>query len=321
MKDKSDRSLALNTSQKLYGIDISRNKRTNQSATRACITDACKNFYLSSNAVDRNETTCSGIKVIGEGTSLKEVWWNVDLGDFYSIYSISVHFKEVLNKEDRQKGRFAGFSLYLSKSENRDNNSLCYKDGPELPPLKFSTICAGYGRYVIFYNERLDGVNYPNGYERQAYTDLCEVIVKGCNKTFYGPNCDKKCSANCEDQSCDIVNGTCLKCSRGWTGKLCKNKCPRGWFGLDCKQQCSGHCLNSEVCNHVTGGCDRGCTNGWKGTTCEEPCKNGTYGPGCRYNCSGNCLDDVHCNKQTGNCDTGCKPGYTGNSCKAGKNE
>ena len=60
-----------------------------------------------------------------------------------------------------------------------DNTSLCYKDGPQLPPLNFTTTCITSGRYVIFYSERLDGVAYPQGYQLMAYTELCEVIVQG----------------------------------------------------------------------------------------------------------------------------------------------
>ena len=61
------------------------------------------------------------------------------------------------------------------------SSSLCYKDGPELPPLNFSTECILSGRYVIFYNERFDEVTYPTGYEVALllYTELCEVTVEG----------------------------------------------------------------------------------------------------------------------------------------------
>lgn len=57
---------------------------------------------------------------------------------------------------------------------------MCYKDGPKLPLLNFTTTCFEYGRYVIFYNERPQNVTYPPGYEAYTvYTDLCEVIVLG----------------------------------------------------------------------------------------------------------------------------------------------
>ena len=82
--------------------------------------------------------------------------------------------------ESRQRGRFAGFSLYVSNTTNKDSGVLCYKDGPVLPPLDFFTNCLLQGRYVIFYNERLDKITYPSGYQASnVYTELCEVIVTG----------------------------------------------------------------------------------------------------------------------------------------------
>lgn len=87
--------------------------------------------------------------------------------------------------ENRQRGRFAGFSLYVSNTDvastvGIQGSTLCYKNGPQLPPLNFTTTCITYGRYVIFYNERLDGVMYPAVYESvNVITELCEVIVQG----------------------------------------------------------------------------------------------------------------------------------------------
>lgn len=73
--------------------------------------------------------------------------------------------------ETRQQGRFAGFSVFVSSTGVLQNSTVCYKDGPELPPLNFKTTCIDYGRYVIFYNERLKG--------DLSITELCEVIVEG----------------------------------------------------------------------------------------------------------------------------------------------
>ena len=87
--------------------------------------------------------------------------------------------KKMCFLESRQQGRFAGFSLYISNTGDRDSSSLCYKDGPALPPLNFMTTCTSSGRYVTFYNERHDGVTYPAGYEGNVYTELCEVTVNG----------------------------------------------------------------------------------------------------------------------------------------------
>ena len=81
----------------------------------------------------------------------------------------------------RQRGRLAGFSLYISASGNITGSVRCYKDGPQLPPLNFTTTCFTTGRYAIFYNERLDGVTYPGTYQTShAVTmELCEVVVLG----------------------------------------------------------------------------------------------------------------------------------------------
>lgn len=87
--------------------------------------------------------------------------------------------------DDRQRGRFAGFSLYVSNidvSSDADIKSLtlCYKDGPQLPSLNFTIICMEYGRYFIYYNERLRGMVYPRKYEVvNVYTELCEVKLHG----------------------------------------------------------------------------------------------------------------------------------------------
>lgn len=89
---------------------------------------------------------------------------------------------------DRQKGRLAGFSLYVSNSDvkspdNIKETTLCYKNGPELPPLNLTKKCIEYGRYFIFYNERLGENDYPMEYEvTSVFTELCEVIIKGKQK-------------------------------------------------------------------------------------------------------------------------------------------
>lgn len=83
-------------------------------------------------------------------------------------------------QETRQRGRFAGFSLFVSNTGNIQDSTLCYKNGPHLPPLNFTYTCPLLGRYVIYYNERLDGVTYPAEYEiRNVITQLCEVSIYG----------------------------------------------------------------------------------------------------------------------------------------------
>ena len=100
-----------------------------------------------------------------------------------TIPSEYLYYLLCLRKEGRQRGRFAGFSLYVSNDGHEE--SLCYKDGPQLPPLNITITCNKAGRYVRFHNERRPGVTYPSGYESAVYTEVCEVIVSGNNFFVY----------------------------------------------------------------------------------------------------------------------------------------
>lgn len=50
-------------------------------------------FYVAENAVDRNPTTYMKTLDIGRHSVNKKVWWKVDLGRVYSIYSVNIQFK------------------------------------------------------------------------------------------------------------------------------------------------------------------------------------------------------------------------------------
>lgn len=50
-------------------------------------------FYVATNAVDRNTTTYMKTLDIGRHSEKKKVWWKVDLGAVYSIYSVNIQFK------------------------------------------------------------------------------------------------------------------------------------------------------------------------------------------------------------------------------------
>uniref|UniRef100_K1R3Y1 Scavenger receptor class F member 2 n=1 Tax=Magallana gigas TaxID=29159 RepID=K1R3Y1_MAGGI len=181
-------------------------------------------------------------------------------------------------RKTRQRGRFAGFSLYISNTSGIEGSTLrCYKDGPQLPPLNFTAVCTVSGRYVIFFNERLDETPYPKGYQLQnVFTELCEVIIEECGIGLYGEKCTQQCSGNCKDnETCNHVTGQCDNgCTTGWKGDMCDNGCPFGHFGRACKESCNEHCLqeNSTLCNHVGGECLNGCKQGYIGTHCNN-CK------------------------------------------------
>ncbi|XP_062607064.1 multiple epidermal growth factor-like domains protein 10 [Saccostrea cucullata] len=236
-----------------------------------------------------------------------ETWWNVDLGQIYSVFSIRILFKDYGEEYVlRQRSRFAGFSLYLSNSSNRKEGKRCYKDGPDLPPLDFETTCTGYARYVIFYNERR-----PN--EPLSFTELCEVIVQGCYLDgVYGERCDKKCPESCHEDKCEIVTGACFACKRGLQGEKCRKPCDSGYYGEFCSSKCSSKCINN--CDHLDGTCI--CSHGLRGSpNCTKGCPTGFYGPNCGHICSQHCKLNSSCDSINGTCPLGCKDSYWGLKC------
>ncbi|XP_056017443.1 multiple epidermal growth factor-like domains protein 10 [Ostrea edulis] len=298
---------------------LSQNKETKQvkEVPECQNVETCQK-HQSSRAVDGDINMCTRTAPIGTNTPDKWTWWYVNLEKVLSIYSIRIQFKDYGEQYVmRQRERFAGFSLYVSNTTIKEDGYLCYKNGQDLPSLDFSTTCVKHGRYVIFYNERLDGTTYPTGYETsQVYTELCEVTVTGCKESgVFGYNCNLPCPNNCQKSRCDIVSGKCLGCTAGWVGDFCNKSCPAGYYGLQCRSTCTRHCRDNVSCNHTTGQCDYGCDNGWTGTHCNTQCPAESYGPDCRYNCSGQCLSYLPCNRAVGRCDGGCNPGYTGELC------
>lgn len=72
----------------IYSTDeISLNKVATQSHTHK------GDSYPAHNAVDRNTRTCMSTRDIGTSSNNKTVWWKVDLGGVYSIYSVTILFK------------------------------------------------------------------------------------------------------------------------------------------------------------------------------------------------------------------------------------
>ena len=74
--------------------DLSENKVATQSTTFLYGT-LDPNTYVASNAVDRDITTCMRTEVIGTTSAYKynTIWWRVDLGRVYNIYSVNILFK------------------------------------------------------------------------------------------------------------------------------------------------------------------------------------------------------------------------------------
>ncbi|XP_046566123.1 uncharacterized protein LOC124274789 [Haliotis rubra] len=88
--------------------------------------------------------------------------------------------------------------------------------------------------------------------------------------------------------------------------------CSDGWFGEDCDKQC--HCSpKTEICDKITGQCQRGCAPGYMKPDCQTACPNGYYG-NCIPKC-GNCLNAAYCDKATGICPGSCEAGWLTDTC------
>uniref|UniRef100_K1Q746 Short-chain collagen C4-like n=1 Tax=Magallana gigas TaxID=29159 RepID=K1Q746_MAGGI len=77
---------------------------------------------------------------------------------------------------------YLGFSVYVSNTADKLQGTLCYKDSNftlDTIPAVFTTTCPVHGQYVIYYNERLPGVTYPDEYSDYVTSNLCEVEVYG----------------------------------------------------------------------------------------------------------------------------------------------
>lgn len=47
-------------------------------------------------------------------------------------------------------------------------------------------------------------------------------MQEGCPEPgYYGEDCSLRCPHNCQDNHCDIVNGTCMGCVPGYKGPTC----------------------------------------------------------------------------------------------------
>ncbi|XP_062571500.1 multiple epidermal growth factor-like domains protein 10 [Saccostrea cucullata] len=275
------------------------------------------------NAVDGefSDRSLNGGQCVISGRQKQTATWWVNLSRIVSIHHVTIYYRtENLpwGKSNGYTSRFLGFSVYISNTTNKDEGFLCFKDTHytiETIPDNITIECIRHGRYVIYYNERLPGVTYPEGYSTYAFNELCELEVYGCSKSGeYGENCTLPCPGNCQEGHCNIEDGTCLGCVVGYKGLHCEEECDNNKYGFECNLTC-GNCSKGEQCNHVNGSCSNGCDEGVQGDMCVEQCPEGYYGYNCEDTCSINCGVHSRCNRVTGECQDGCQAGWEGLKC------
>ncbi|XP_021339949.1 uncharacterized protein LOC110441177 [Mizuhopecten yessoensis] len=204
-----------------------------------------------------------------------EAWWQIDLGDQVVIEDVKIYYRDEAILE--QKGRFAGYQIYLSNTTTDwRNNGSCYTDTPSAPCVveltPRITSCTGNTRYLTIYVDRRT-LAY-SWYSTQAFLELCEVQVHGCPVGKYGDgDCDSNCDPTCVNSQCHPNSGQCSYCAPGFYKS-----------GLVCTA-CPTNCLNG-VCNVESGLCSE--------------CVPGVYGPNCTQTCPVSCQDK--CERNTGEC-------------------
>eukprot|EP00105_Crassostrea_gigas_P011263 XP_011426840.1 PREDICTED: receptor-type tyrosine-protein phosphatase mu-like isoform X2 [Crassostrea gigas] len=238
----------------------------------------------------------------------------------------------------------AGFKILIS-------NGVTVKDcfnwtSSDVPKQLQTVTCVGLAKVITIINTRSIGTTYPSAWgpnpglafceiaaigcpegkfgtycEKDCICPLCDYVTGACNNIdqncqmgMYGVNCVEKCG-NCKNnETCDIVNGTCPNgCAAGYNGTVCKDACLSGYYGENCVGECSKFCRNNSACEPISGNCPTGCSDGYLGANCSQICESGTYGMDCMNNCSRDCRGQA-CNHISGTC-TSCNVGYRGQFC------
>ncbi|XP_019928883.3 multiple epidermal growth factor-like domains protein 10 [Magallana gigas] len=252
---------------------------------------------------------------LGKQTS---TWW-VDLTSIHSIHHITIYFMTMtkgLDNHHEIASSYLGFSVYVSNTTDKQQGVLCFKDNgfnESTKPAVFTTKCTVHGRYVIYNNEKLAGIENPDRNSAYVMNNLCEVEVYGCQTAgYYGADCSSPCPhVNC--QHCHIETGTCQGCMPGYQGQRCQLDCERGWYGVNCNKTC-GHCRHMDQCSNTNGTCLTGCDAGFQGELCNTTCETGWYGEDCKETCE-QCRDLDQCSHINGTCLTGCRAGFHGDFC------
>lgn len=117
------------------------------------------------------------IPTVYKSTTVCNIYWAIHLihCTFYSLIPDNNH--EIASS-------YLGFSVHVSNTTDKHHGVLCFKDNSfneSTMPAVFTTKCTVHGQYVIYNNEKLDGIENPDTNSAYVMNNLCEVEVYGKN--------------------------------------------------------------------------------------------------------------------------------------------
>lgn len=72
---------------------------------------------------------------------------------------------------------------------------------------------------------------------------MCRLLLiqfLACNEGYFGTNCSRVCSPNCQHGHCRHTNGSCTSCVKGWMGRNCTTGNFAHNFLLNRCKECKG---------------------------------------------------------------------------------
>lgn len=96
----------------------------------------------------------------------------------------SLYISLIPDNNHETASSYLGFSVYVSNTTDIHHGVLCFKDNSfneSTMPAVFTAKCTVHGQYVIYNNEKLDGIENPDRSSAYIMNNLCEVEVYGKN--------------------------------------------------------------------------------------------------------------------------------------------
>ncbi|XP_028299630.1 tyrosine-protein kinase receptor Tie-1 isoform X4 [Gouania willdenowi] len=161
---------------------------------------------------------------------------------------------------------------------------------------------------VSFSNQGIYSASYVGDTPLQGA--WMRLIVRGCPKAKWGPDCEKDCPECQNGGVCHVTDGDCI-CPPGFMGTRCETACRDGMFGRNCQESCGSqlNCKGLRFCLPDPYGCS--CASGWFESRCNTACHHDMYGPDCKLSCK--CQNGGACNRFSG---CHCPTGWRGQHCE-----